>query len=62
MSKNNKQCLHNCPCEMNGIECHYLVCNCCDKKMDCENKFGVHNYEENIVKQFRYKTLNNINT
>lgn len=62
LSKNNKQCLHNCPCEMNGIECHYLVCNCCDKKMDCENKFGVHNYEENIVKQFRYKTLNNINT
>lgn len=58
LSKNNKACSHSCGCEREGIQCHYRVCNCCSKKQHCNNKYGCYNYNENSIRQCRYRVLN----
>ena len=49
-------CLYGCPCEAEGIECHFEVCACA-KEGGCGNKHGRYKYDKKAVEELRRKVV-----
>ena len=49
-------CQFGCPCEAEGVECHFEVCGCA-KEGECGNREGRYKYDKKGVEECRGKFM-----